>query len=166
MLPDSSPPWWRGISSPPPAAWAYTFEEFTGDDTAEDWALAAAIFVAQTRRRTTHGPTFSELFAYLLPESGGLPGAFPQDLDYFARCRAIHSFRGTAAIDWRRRRMIDWDRNVLRSLRVGRGFREQSRTRQLEQPFRASPLDAERRAMTTLHPLSERNSSQGDNEDR
>ena len=150
MLIDSSPPWWRGISSPPPAAWAYTFEELTGEDTADHWALAAAIFVAQTRRRTTHGPTFSELFAYLLPESGGLPGAFPQELDYFARCRAIHGFRGSAAIEWRRRRMIDWDRNVLRSLRVGRGFREQSRARQLEHRLRA--LDTERRPMALSAP--------------
>jgi len=105
------------------------FEEFTGDETAEEWALAAAIFIAQTRRRTSRGPTFAELFAYLLPDTSGLPAPFPPELDFFERRRAISGFRGHVAIEWRRRGMISWDGGVTRSLRVGRAFRVRSRRR-------------------------------------
>lgn len=73
---EAYPIWWRGVSAPPPAAWAYTFETFTGEETAGEWALAAAVFIAQTRRRTGAGPTFAELFAHLLPDTGGLPARF------------------------------------------------------------------------------------------
>lgn len=125
------PIWWRGISAPPPRAWAYVFEDFTGEDSAEEWALAAAIFVAQTRRRTGYGPTFSELFSHLLPDTSGLPADFPAGLDFIERRRAISVFRGHAAIEWRRRNMISWESGVTRSLRVGRAFRELSRRRQL-----------------------------------
>ena len=123
------PIWWQGIEAPPPAEWMYTFEEFTSDDTAEEWALAAAIFVAQTRRRTGLGPTFAELFTHLLPDTGGLPGPFPE-LEFAERRRAVNGFRGHAAIEWRRRGMISFDKAVMRSLRVGRAFREHSRLRQ------------------------------------
>lgn len=116
---------------PPPAEWVYVFEDFTGDDTAGPWALAAGIFVAQTRRRTGRGPTFAELFTHLLPDTSGLPGSFPESLEFVERRRAISSFRGHVAIDWRRRNMINWEKDVTRSLRVGRAFRELSRTRQL-----------------------------------
>lgn len=125
------PIWWRGIDAPPPAAWTYMFECFTGNDTAEEWALAAAIFVAQTRRRTALGPTYSELFTHLLPEHDGLPGPFPDVLDLPERRRAISGFRGHVAIEWRRRGLIAFDKGVTRSLRVGGGFRERSRGRQV-----------------------------------
>lgn len=129
MNPDPNPVWWRGISTPPSAAWAYVFEDFTGDDTAEEWALAAGILVAQIRRRTGHGPTFAELFRHLLPDTSGLPDAFPSELDFFERRRAISGFRGHVATEWRRRGMITWDRDITRSLRVGRCFRERSTRR-------------------------------------
>lgn len=128
--PDPNPIWWRGISTPPAAAWAYVFEDFTGDDTAEEWALAAGIFIAQTRRRTGYGPTFAELFRHLLPDTSGLPAPFPSELDFLERRRAVSGFRGHAATEWRRRGMISWDREITRSLRVGRAFREHSRRRQ------------------------------------
>lgn len=129
--PDPNPIWWRGISAPPASTWAYVFEDFTGDDTAQEWALAAGIFIAQTRRRTGYGPTFAELFRHLLPDTSGLPAPFPEELEFVERRRAISGLRGHVAIDWRRRGMINWDRDVTRSLRVGRTFRELSRTRQL-----------------------------------
>ncbi len=116
---------------PPPADWAYIFDDFTDEDTGEPWALAAAIFIAQTRRRTGRGPTFAELFTHLLPDTRGLPGPFPEGLGFIERRRAISGLRGHVAIDWRRRGMINWDQDVTRSLRVGRTFRELSRTRQL-----------------------------------
>lgn len=129
-MPESYPIWWQDIDSPPPAEWVFMFEDFTGDDTAEQWALAAAIFIAQTRRRTAAGPTFAELFNYLLPDTDGLPGLLPRNLDFFERRRAVAGFRGHAAIEWRRRGMISFDNGVMRSLRVGREFRERSRRRQ------------------------------------
>ena len=126
----SYPIWWQEVDSPPPAEWVFMFEDFTGDDTAEQWALAAAIFIAQTRRRTAAGPTFAELFTYLLPDTDGLPGPLPRNLDFMQRRRAVAGFRGHAAIEWRRRGMISFDNGVMRSLRVGREFRERSRRRQ------------------------------------
>lgn len=131
LAPDSNPIWWRDIDAPPPAAWSYMFDCFTDDDAGDEWALAAAIFIAQTRRRTTLGPTFAELFTHLLPDLNGLPGPFPVGLDFTERRRAVASFRGHVTIDWRRRGLISFDRGVTRSLRVGRAFRERSRRRQL-----------------------------------
>lgn len=128
--PDPYPIWWRGVTSPPPAQWAYVFDDLTGEHTAEEWALAAAIFIAQTRRKTGQGPTFAELFTHLLPETSGLPAAFPPGLEFIDRRRALSGFRGHVAIEWRRRAMINWDKDVERSLRVGRSFRQRSRRRQ------------------------------------
>lgn len=125
-----NPIWWRGISVPPPAEWAYVFEDLTGEDTAEAWALAAAIFIAQTRRRTHRGPTFRELFVHLLPDTQGLPAPVPPGLGKTERYRAISGFRRHIAIDWRRRGMINWEKDVARTLRVGGAFRESSRRRQ------------------------------------
>lgn len=127
---DSDPIWWRGIAAPPPTEWIYAFDDFTGEETAEEWALAAAIFIAQIRRRTGTGPTFSELFALLLPDSAGLPGQLPQALGPNERRLAISGFRWHVAIEWRRRCMISFDKDVTRSLRVGREFRRRSRLRQ------------------------------------
>jgi len=115
---------------PPPAQWTYVFEQLTGDDSAEEWALAAAIFIAQTRRRLGRGPTFAELFAHLLPDADGLPAPFPEGLTYRERHLAVAGFRGHATIEWRRRGMISWETSVTRSLRVGRAFRERSKQRQ------------------------------------
>ncbi|MFS2241245.1 hypothetical protein [Microbacterium sp. OR16] len=131
MQRDPRPIWWRSFSVSPPAEWVYVFEDFTGDDTGEPWAIAAGIFIAQTRRRSGRGPTFAELFTSLLPDTSGLPGPFPDGMDFLDRRRAISGFRGHVAIDWRRRNMINWDKDVVRSLRVGRAFRELSRNRQL-----------------------------------
>lgn len=115
---------------PPPAQWTYVFEQLTGDDSADEWALAAAIFIAQTRRRLDRGPTFAELFAHLLPDADGLPAPFPEGLSYRERHLAVSGFRGHATIEWRRRGMISWEAGVTRSLRVGRAFRERSKQRQ------------------------------------
>lgn len=133
------PIWWRGITTAPPAQWSYVFEELTGADTAEEWALAAAVFIAQTRRRTGRGPTFSELFTELLPDTAGLPAPFPEDLDFAERRRAVTGFRGHVTIEWRRRGMISWEKNVTRSLRVGPVFRERSRHRQQARNARPRP---------------------------
>ena len=119
--------WWRGVNNPPPAAWCYTFEEFTNDDTADEWALAAAIYIAQHRRRHSQGPTFRELFEHLLPDTGGVPSRLPADWDALDRRRASNGFRRHVTIEWRRRGYISYDKQVTRSLRVGPRFREQSR---------------------------------------
>lgn len=143
---DPYPIWWRGVSTPPSASWAYVFEDLTGEDTAEAWGLAAAIFVAQTRRRTGHGPTFAELFTHLLPETSGLPAPFPPGMGPEERRRAIAGFRRHAAIEWRRRNMISWDTDVVRSLRVGGTFRELSRQRQRARAAAQAAASPTRRA--------------------
>lgn len=127
--PNPHPRWWRGISTPPPAAWAYMFEEFTGDDSVDEWALAAAIAIVNVHQRGSQGPTFRELFTRLLPDTNGLPGPFPHPMSYYDRRRVISRFRIYTALQWRRRGMIDWEIGVPRSLRVGRAFRELSRER-------------------------------------
>lgn len=141
MASDSYPIWWRGPDVPPPAEWTYMFESFTGDDTGDEWALAAAIFIAQTRRRNGLGPTFAELFTHLMPESRGLPAPFPPGMEFIERRRAVTAFRGHVTIDWRRRGLISFDKDVTRSLRVGRAFRERSRHRQLARLAGASRLE-------------------------
>lgn len=103
------------------------FEAFTGEDTADEWGLAAAIFIARTRRRAGHGPTFSELFAYLIPDAAGLPSRLPNGYSYMERRRLAGEFRLAAGIEWKRRGWISWEPGVTRSLRVGRVFREHSR---------------------------------------
>lgn len=135
---EAYPIWWRGADAHPPAEWAYMFDAFTGDETAEEWALAAAIYVAQVRRRTGAGPTYSELFTFLLPDTSGLPGPFPSGLEPDERRRVISAFRGHVAIEWRRRGMISSDKGVKRSLRVGREFRERSRQRQQRRVTRST----------------------------
>lgn len=133
--------WWRGVSHPPPAAWKYAFEEFTSDDTADEWALAAAIFVAQYRRRHSHGPTFRDLFAHLLPDTGGVPSRLPNDWDAVDHRRGSNDFRRHVAIEWRRRGYIGYDKQVARSLRVGPRFRAQSRARNAQSPDRRGASD-------------------------
>lgn len=124
---EAFPTWWRGASHPPPATWKYIFEFFTGDDTGDEWALAAAIFIAQYRRRNSCGPTFREVFEYLLDDTRGVPAQLPREWDQAERRRANGGFRGQVMLDWRRRGFIGFDRHVTRSLRVGPHFRERSR---------------------------------------
>lgn len=150
MASDSYPIWWRGIDVPPPAEWAYMFEAFTSDDAGDEWALAAAVFIAQSRRRTGLGPTFAELFAHLMPEGNGLPSPFPRELEFVERRRAVTGFRGHVTIDWRRRGLINFDKGVTRSLRVGRVFRERSRRRDHDHSVRTpKPESAMSDAMAT-----------------
>lgn len=119
--------WWRGVAHPPPAPWSYLFELFTAEESADEWAMAAAIFVAQYRRRHSQGPTFRELFEHLLPDSNGFPSHLPREWDIMERRRGISGFRRHVTIEWRRRGYIGFDREVTRSLRVGSRFRERSR---------------------------------------
>lgn len=104
------------------------FEAYTGEDTADEWGLAAGIFIAHYRHRHGAGPTFRELFTHLSPDTRGLPSALPADWDVNERRRAVSGFRIHAAIEWRRRGYIGYDVQVTRSLRVGPRFRERSRT--------------------------------------
>lgn len=127
----SYPIWWQGIQAAPPAEWTYMFDAFTGEESAEQWALGAAIFVAQTRPDKRIGPTFSELFLHLLPDTHGLPGPFPEVLDSTERRFAVDGFRGHVTIEWRRRGLLSFEKGAMRSLRVGRQFRQRSRERQL-----------------------------------
>lgn len=124
---ETSSTWWRGASHPPPAPWKYTFETFTGDDTGDEWALAAAIFIAQYRRRNSCGPTFREVFQHLLEDGRGYPSQLPRSWELAERRRAVGGFRVQVMLDWRRRGFVGFDRHASRSLRVGPRFRERSR---------------------------------------
>lgn len=122
------PIWWRVGSEVPPTTWLDMFEAFTGEATADEWGLAAGIFVSRTRRRTGRGPTFSELFQELLPDGHGLPSRLT-DLTFAERSQVVQEFRLHVMIEWRRRGWVNWDHGVERSLRTGRAFRQRSRQR-------------------------------------
>jgi hypothetical protein len=149
------PTWWRGASHPPPAAWKYTFELFTDDVTGDEWALAAAIFVAQYRRRNSCGPTYREVFEHLLDDTRGVPGQLPLDWDKAERRRANGGFRGHVMLDWRRRGFIGFDRHVTRSLRVGPHFRERSRQLRANTKLARRVAAEGRTAQTVEPPLSQ-----------
>lgn len=145
--------WWRGVSYPPPAAWKYAFEEFTNEDSADEWALAAAIFIARYRRRHSQGPTFRELFEHLLPDSGGVPSPLPKEWEASDRRHGSTGLRRHVAIEWRRRGYIGYDTHVTRSLRVGPRFRERSRA--LNAPARADALTQESATSTSVRDMDE-----------
>lgn len=134
--------WWRIGAGCPPDDWVEAFEALTTDDAVDDWGLAAAIFIARTRRRSGRGPTFRELFRALLPEWDGVPSRLPPELNYAARKRVIKDFRLQAAIVWKRAGWINWDPGIARSLRVGRRFREQSRHHQATHRQSSPPSNA------------------------
>ncbi len=131
----------------PPTAWVETFLSFTGDESADEWGLAAAIFVARSRKRTGSGPTFAELFGELIPDGGGFPSRLP-DMSFLERRQVVGAFRLHVAIEWRRREWINWDHGVERSLRTGRTFRTRSRAHQDE--LRREQLTGSRRAESAL----------------
>lgn len=114
---------WRDLPSHPLAEWRYLLEEFVGDESAKEWGFAAASYIDQVRRTTALGPTFSELFEYLLPDTSGRPGPYPPGWGYQERQRALSSFRVHALMAWRRRFMVNWEQDVARSLRVGKQYR-------------------------------------------
>lgn len=120
------------------------FEEFTTDPTADEWGLAAGVFIAQYRRRHGQGPTFRELFEHLLPDTDGVPSELPANWDPVERRRGS-DFRLYAAVEWRRRGYLAFERGVTRSLRVGPRFRERSRAlqqnRSYPHPTRSTPTD-------------------------
>lgn len=154
-VPDEAfPIWWRGAPHPPPGPWKYIFELFTGEDSADEWALAAAIFIAQYRRRHSCGPTFREVFEYLLDDTGGVPSRLPREWDLFERRRANGGFRGHVTVDWRRRGYIGFDKQVTRSLRVGPRFREESRRRQFTRKHNvANTSDDQISSLTEARPV-------------
>lgn len=129
----------------PPAAWVDSFLSFTDDATADEWGLAAAIFIARSRKRAGRGPTFAELFRELIPDGNGHPSRLP-DMTFLQRRQVVSEFRLHVAIEWRRRDWINWDHGVERSLRTGRAFRDRSREYQsrLADDARATPRDPAR----------------------
>lgn len=129
---DTRPIWWRAIEGNPPVEWQLAFEGLTGDELADQWGLAAAIFIARVRRRTAQGPTFAELFDALFPENSPLYPSWPSHVSRSERAQTTRLFRLHVAIEWKRRGWINFSTNVPRSLRVGRAFREQSRQRQTD----------------------------------
>lgn len=126
--PGGSPAWFRELTTPLPTPWLYILEEFTTEDSVEEWGFAAGVFIAHTRKRTGEGPTFRELFAHLLADPDGLPGDFPPGLNRQGRWKLRDAFYMNALLPWRHRQMIRWSPGVTRSLALGSAFRKRSRT--------------------------------------
>lgn len=136
--------WWHGATYPPPAPWRYTFELFTSGDTADEWGLAAAVYIAQYRRRHSRGPTLLELFTHLLPDTEGIPSPLPDAWNTSERRLAVSDFRDHAALEWRRRGYIRFDKQVSHSLRVGPEFRARSRRLRVSSRLQQSGLTEEK----------------------
>ncbi len=143
MTIDTRPIWWRAIEGTPPIEWRIAFEGLTGDEHADRWGLAAAIFIVRVRRRTGQGPTFAELFDALFPENSSLHPSLPAGVSRSAHAQTMRLFRLHVAVEWKRRGWINFETNVPRSLRVGRTFREQSRQRQADRRGGANHLAGE-----------------------
>lgn len=136
VVSDTRPIWWQTVETQPPYRWVDAFEDFTGQTTADQWGLGAAIFIAQTRRRTESGPTFSEMFREILIDTNGVPSELPECIEFQQGRELISNFRIYVAIDWKRRGWVSWDQNAPRSLRVGRAFRELSRLHKMSRDIR------------------------------
>ncbi|RKR74762.1 hypothetical protein [Frondihabitans australicus] len=117
--------WWIDGATPPPASWAYVVEELTHPDHVREWGIAVGAFVARYRRLYTLGPTFREMFQELLPDTGGLPGDFPDELEPDQRAEAASRFRMHVANVWRHEGMIGWRDGHAHTLRTGTQFRAQ-----------------------------------------
>lgn len=126
MVTDLKPTWWTAHDVDPPDAWIQRFDALTDEEQADRLGLSAGIFIAGTRRRFGHGPTFKELFAALFKDQPLHP-EWPEGLNYAARSSILHAFRLHVAVQWKRGGWISWDKDVERSLRVGPTFRQTAR---------------------------------------
>lgn len=106
-------------------------EDLLAPDRSREWARAAALFLEEHTELKGHGPTFNELFTYLLPDSNGVPAARPEDVASHDLYRARSAFRIYVVREWRRHGLFAWRSGVERSLNVGGRFTK--RLRQLEQ---------------------------------
>ncbi|WP_148061251.1 hypothetical protein [Frondihabitans sp. PhB188] len=105
------------------------FDELTEGENGHEWAISAAIFVAGFSKRRHEGPTFNELFRYLLDDHSGLPARIPAGMRSRDRADLKKAFRHHVALAWRRTGMISWATGEYRSLHVGPAFRKRSRMR-------------------------------------
>ncbi|CAN7314009.1 hypothetical protein LJR044_001681 [Microbacterium foliorum] len=96
------------------------FAELTDGESAKQWGLAAGLFIVHHRRRHAHGPTFSEVFEHLLPETRGVPSHAVEDWTGQDWYLARHRFRMAVVFAWSRMGYVDYDPGVARSLRPGR----------------------------------------------
>lgn len=101
--------------------WMQLFREMTGPRTGEAWGLEAAIVISRFRKEFGHAPTFRELFQLLLPESGGLPGPWPEGANAYQKRKLISVFRLKVMEHWRRHRWLTFTRET-RSLSTGAAF--------------------------------------------
>lgn len=114
---------------PPPASWCYVIEDLTGLDSAYEWARAAGVQVAVRQQGRFEGPTLRELFQRLLPDTGGLPAPFPEQLEWQDRRRAVSGFRMYATHKWSRIGFVKWETGERNSLHVGPAFTREANER-------------------------------------
>ena len=98
------------------------FLELTGDDTSDEWARGAGLYIRHVRKTTKARPSFSRLFNKLLSQDEAWATA-PRKHKYF--------FNQIVAIHWRRRGWI-WftrDSNSLAEGPVSRAFARSQRAK-------------------------------------
>ena len=77
------------------------------------------------------GPTFSELFTHLLPDTKGVPSRRPEGVSSREQYHARGYFRLYVVRRWRGHNLFAWKTGVYRSLNVRGNFAKQ--VRQFEQ---------------------------------
>lgn len=119
--------WWPNRTTPPPASWAYVVEDFLAPDRSREWALAAALFIAEYTDAHRQGPTFDELFTHLLPDTQGVPSRRPEGVSSREQSHARGYFRLYVVRRWRGHNLFAWKTGVYRSLNVRANFARQAR---------------------------------------
>lgn len=119
---------WDRDDLPTPEGWCEIFADMTTVPVSGQWGRRAALYIAQVRERTGEGPTFSELFRELMPDTDGAPGLLPEEFTSSDRQYAAHRFRYGCAIAWANLGWIRWRRKTPRSLDAGPRFHLGPRT--------------------------------------
>lgn len=140
------------MTRPAPLAWRVLFVGLTQGVSAQEWGLAAGLFIIHHRRRHSEGPTFREVFEHLFPETHGEPSQTLEDWTREEWFLAKQRFRMGVILAWARLGYVAYDPNVSRSLRAGRKMlalvdRDDRIRSMAGEPATPEPLSIQRAAM-------------------
>ena len=80
-----------------PEEWQAALDTLTGSSSSFRLGIRAARYIENIRLRTGVAPTFAELFTYLWPEHGGVPGPVPNGLTAAQRGKVRAGFRAAVS---------------------------------------------------------------------
>lgn len=112
--------WWTSARRPAPLAWRALFTELTIGASAEQWGLAAGLYIIHHHRRHDEGPTIRDVFSHLFPDTNGLPSLSAEDWARKDLNLARHRFWTAVIVVWRRLGYVQHEVGVPNSLHAGR----------------------------------------------